>query len=319
VEQVNESGRFFTSSQLTSYFINYRRSEVERAMKRHPILSSAILAALAFVVLSSASAQSSAPQTVSPDDPKFSAFVYDVVSIKPYQDPPNATSSSVYSKDLPDGFSMHNSPLTVIIGQAYRTEHSKIAGAPDWLNRERFDIEAKMDPEVADALQKLSAADQKLARQHMLRVLARDYLKLAFHMETSEVPIYNLVVGKNGAKLKPPADPNTPGGVRMSGAGSAAIMDGKNTTLRSILGTLSLTLGRPVYDMTGLTGNFDFTVKFTPERPGTASPSVDSNPLPEEAPTITIAIEEQLGLKLVSGKGPMDVIVIDHLERPAVN
>jgi uncharacterized protein (TIGR03435 family) len=309
------------------HVIDYRSIEVGDAMKRYPILRGAAILALGFIVLptsfasvntSQDSSQKQA-QAANADDPKFAAFVYDVVSIKPYQDPPNASSSWMGSKDSPDGFIMHNAPLTAIIGQAYRTEHSKIAGAPDWLNREHFDIEAKMDPEVADALQKLSAADQKTARQHMLRVLAREYLKLAFHMETTEVPIYDLIVGKNGSRLKPPADPNTPGGMRMSGSGGATIMDGKNTTLRSILGTLSLAVGRPVYDKTGLSGNYDFIVKFTPERPGTAGPGADSNPALEEAPTLTIAIEEQLGLRLVSGKGPMDVIVIDHVERPGGN
>jgi uncharacterized protein (TIGR03435 family) len=287
-------------------------------MKRQPILLGAIVAALAFTLLSTASAQD-APQTPNADDPRFASFVYDVVSIKPYQDPPNATSSSSGSRELPDGFTMHNSTLNAIIGQAYRTEHFKIAGAPDWLNREHFDVEAKMDPEVADALQNLSPADQKLARQHMLRVLARDYLKLAFHMETAQVPIYELVVGKNGSKLKPPADPNSPGGMRVSGSGNTTTMDAKNSPLASLLGSLSFVVGRPVFDNTGLSGKYDFTLKYTPDRPGSVGPSSDAAPPPDEAPPITIAIEEQLGLKLVPAKGPMDSLVIDHLEKPAVN
>lgn len=297
------------------------------------VLSGASCAALVFAILPIATANptryiayeaasalsQSKPQATDADDPQFAKFVYDVVSIKPYQDPPNANSSWSGSNSSPDGFTMHNSTLNGLVGQAYRTEHFKIGGAPDWLNKDHFDVEAKMDPEVADALQKLSPADQKLARQHMLRVLTHDYLKLVFHMEATEVPIYDLVVGKNGSKLKSPADPNTPGGMRMSGTGGVMTMDAKNSPLRSLLGTLSISLGRPVYDKTGLNGNYDFIVKYTPERPGSAGPGSDAALSPEEAPTLVIAIEEQLGLKLVSGKGPMDVIVIDHIERPSGN
>jgi uncharacterized protein (TIGR03435 family) len=176
-----------------------------------------------------------------------------------------------------------------------------------------------MDSEVADALQKLSPADQKLARQHMLRTLARDYLKLSFHMELTEVSIYELVVGKNGSKLKA-ADPNVPEqGMRVSGNGNMSTWDGKNTALSSMMGQLTYVMGRPVYDKTGLTGLYDFQVKYTHDRTSAAAPGVESAAPPDEAPPISIALEEQLGLKLVSGKGPMDIIVIDHLERPAVN
>jgi uncharacterized protein (TIGR03435 family) len=298
-------------------------------MKRTSILSGALISAAAFVVLpltiarGSAAAQNSAQDqspVANPDDPKFAAFVYDVVSIKPYKDEPSAAVHWMGSKESPDGFTLHNGPLTQIIAQAYRTEHSKVTGMPDWMIKERYDMEAKMEPEVADALQKLNPAEQKLARQHMLRVLARDYLKLTIHMETAQVPIYELVIGKNGPRLKPPADPNTPEqGMRVSGTAGATIWDAKNTKLSSMLGQLSYVMGRPVYDKTGLTEKYDFTVKYTPDRAASAGPGADTAAPPDEAPPITIAIEEQLGLKLVSAKGPMDSIVIDHVERPSVN
>jgi uncharacterized protein (TIGR03435 family) len=298
-------------------------------MKRERILSGVLVAATAFVVLpmsiacASAPAQSSVqdqPIAGNPDDAKFASFVYDVVSIKPYKDEPNATVRWMGSKESPDGLTLHNAPLTQLIALAYRTEHSKVTGAPDWMNKERYDMEAKMEPEVADALQKLSPEDQKLARQHMLRVLTRDYLKLAFHMETAQVPIYELVIGKNGPKLKTPADPNSPEqGLRVSGSGVTTMWDGKSTKLSSMMGQLAYVMGRPVYDKTGLKENYDFTLKYTPDRPASAGPGADNPAPPDEAPPITIAIEEQLGLKLVSTKGPMDSIVIDHVEKPGAN
>jgi uncharacterized protein (TIGR03435 family) len=299
-------------------------------MKPNPIRSCAILAALASIVLPLSFAHSTAAQApaqaqptgATPDDPKFAAFVYDVVSIKPYKDnmdDPKATMHWVGSRDTPDGFTLHNAPMTVLIAQAYRTEHSRLSGTPAWANTDHYEIEAKMDSEVTDAFQKLSPADQKLARQHMLRVLARDYLKLTFHMEVTEVPIYEMVVGKNGPKLKAPADPTVLGpGIMVSGNGGVTTWDGKNVELSSMLGQLGYVVGRPVYDKTGLTGRYDFQVKYATQRPGAGSPDADTAQQ-DAAPPIATALEEQLGLKLVSGKGPMDMIVIDHMEKPVVN
>lgn len=296
-------------------------------MKRKTISACTVLVALVCIVLpiesaTSIPAQTSAqaqPTAATPDDPKFAAFVYDVVSIKPYKEEPFATSSWMGSQESPDGFTLHNAPVTSLIAQAYRTEHSRLAGAPDWANKDRYQIEAKMDSEVADAFQKLSPADQKLARQHMLRILARDYLKLEFHMEVTEVPIYEMVIGKNGPKLKP-ADPNAPEqGMRVSGSGGVTTWDAKNTALSSMMGQLSYVMGRPVYDKTGLTGRYDFLVKYSSDRAGAGSPDINTAPPPDAAPPITTALEEQLGLKLVSSKGPMDNIVIDHVEKPTVN
>jgi uncharacterized protein (TIGR03435 family) len=298
-------------------------------MKRKLIPSCTIIAALACIALSAmcgtliASAQTipqSAAQSANADDPKFAKFVYDIVSIKPYKDDPKATVHWMGTQDSPDGLTMRNAPVTQLIAQAYRTEHSRLSGAPDWATKDRYDMDAKMDSEVADALQKLSVADQKLARQHMLRVLVRDYLKVTFHMETTEVPIFELVVAKNGPKLKAPADPNSPGqGVRVSGMSGATTWDAKNAPIATILNQLSYAAGRPVYDKTGLTGTYDIAVKYTPDRPASAGPGADSAAPPDDAPSISTALEEQLGLKLVPGKGPMDMIVIDHIERPAVN
>jgi uncharacterized protein (TIGR03435 family) len=299
-------------------------------MKPNSIWTGVTLALLTCIVLPISSARSQAAQTsaqsqataATPDDPKFATFVYDVVSIKPYKenmDDPKATVHWMGSQESADGFTLHNAPISVVISQAYHTEHSRLSGAPDWVNKDRYEIEAKMDSEVADAFQKLSPADQKLARQHMLRVLARDYLKLAFHMEVTEVQIYEMVISKNGSKLTP-ADANAPEqGMRVSGGGGVTTWDGKNTALSSMMGQLSYVMGRPVYDKTGLTGRYDFQVKYSSDRAGAGSPDINTTPPPDAEPPIMVALEEQLGLKLVPGKGPMDVIVIDHMEKPAVN
>jgi uncharacterized protein (TIGR03435 family) len=151
-----------------------------------------------------------------------------------------------------------------MIGRAFGTVHFKVSGAPDWASRENYDVEAKMESEVADAFQKLSPADQKLARQHMMQVLARDYLKAAIHMDSTEVSIYELVVAKNGPKLKEVTDAAIPdGGLRVSGNQTGTTWEGHATRIEWIMAQLSYAAGRPVYDKTGLTGRYEFTVKYS--------------------------------------------------------
>jgi len=252
----------------------------------------------------------------------FSAFVYDVVSIKPYKKDPNATSEFMGSQETPDGFTGTNIPLSILLFTAHRTEHSRISGAPSWMNNERYDVEAKMDPDVAEALHKLGPEDQKLARKHMMEEVLKDRMKVAVHMETTEVPIYELVIAKSGIKMKETTDPNAPdGGLRVSGAGGGAFQwQGQGVKIDGMLGQLSYAAGRPVYDKTGLTGKYAFTLKYTPERVlSAAATATAAAPALDTAPPLAQAMEEQLGLKLVSAKGAMDVIVIDHVERPSAN
>jgi uncharacterized protein (TIGR03435 family) len=268
---------------------------------------------------------SPAPQTAStsPDDPKFAAFRYDVVSIKPYKVDPKATSNWMGQQDSPDGVTMRNVGVDFFIGQAYRTEHFKVTGAPDWATREKYEVEAKMDPEVADAFQKLSAADKKLARQHMMQIFVREYLKAAVHMETTEVSVYDLVIAKNGPKLTEVTDPAVPDeGFRGSSIPGGMQIAARGMELATMMGQLSYVAGRPVYDKTGLTGRYNFTLRYSQDNnmsapiPGTGG---DGAPPVDVAPPLARALEEQLGLKLVPSKGNMDMIVIDHVERPVAN
>jgi uncharacterized protein (TIGR03435 family) len=252
-------------------------------------------------------------------DPRFAPFVYDLVVFKPYEGKPDkkkTESNFMGATETPDGYIATNSALTAIIGQAYRTEHMQLSGSPTWLNSERYNVEAKMSPEVMDALQKLAPADQKLARQHMLQALARDYMKLSIHTESKQMQILELRVAKNGPKFKETAATSAlAGGVRVSGHMATF----SASTIAPLAGHLSLWLGRPVFDATGLTGRYDFTLTFSSEQLSNSSaPSDDSAP-PDSPPGLVTAIQEQLGLKLVPAKGTMNVIVIDHVERPAMN
>jgi uncharacterized protein (TIGR03435 family) len=263
-------------------------------------------------------AQSQSP-TGDPNDPKFALFVYDVVVFKPYAgkvEKKKSESEYMGATETPDGYVVANSALTAIIGQACRTEHMQLSGSPTWLNSERYNVEAKMSPEVMDALQKLSPADQKLARQHMLQTLAREYMKLSVHTESKQMQILELRVAKNGPKFKESAAISaSAGSVRVS----SHMATFSASTIAPLASHLSLWLGRPVFDATGLAGRYDFTLTFSSERLSNGSaPSDDSSP-PDAPPSLLTAIQEQLGLKLVSAKGTMNVVVIDHIERPAMN
>ena len=259
-------------------------------------------------------------QAADPSDPKFASFVYDVVSFKPDKPETNARTVSYGMIETPDGFVMQHVGVGFLIANAYRTEHMQMSGAPGWLNSERYMAEAKMSPEVIEAINKLNPADQKLARKHMLQQLVKDYLKLSLHMESKEVPSYELQIARSGPKLKEVTDPAIPDqGLMVSGGpGGSTKCTGRSTTVSQILNQISYYAGRPVFDKTGLTGRYDFTLIFARDSVAPAATSGDAPP-PSDAPDIMTAIQEQLGLKLVPAKGMMDVLVIDHVERPPLN
>jgi uncharacterized protein (TIGR03435 family) len=156
----------------------------------------------------------------------------------------------------------------------------------------------------------------------MLQSLMEERFKLALHRETRMEPIYELVVAKGGPKLKESAGPDANGRFGFFCASIAGPCTSTDMGIGGLVGMLSRMLGRPVSDKTGLTGKYDYTLTFTPEPaqavsgapPQEALPSVDSN-----APSIFTALQEQLGLKLESTRGPVEVLVIDNAARPDPN
>jgi uncharacterized protein (TIGR03435 family) len=256
-----------------------------------------------------------------------SKFEYEVASIKP--DLSDHTSSS--TNNPPDGFSATNATLAVLVQSAYGIPNFQLIGGPDWINSERYVVDAKMDSETADALQKLALEDRLLVRQHMLQVLLADRLKLTIHHDTRELPVYFLVVAKNGSKLHQanPGDTYADGvkgrgnpmgqGVSSSSNRFATSITSQGMPLSRLIPLLARALGRPVLDKTELTGNFDYALKFAVDRPE-PDDTLNGRPFPDsDAPFLFEAIQQQLGLKLESGKGPVEVIVIDHIERPSGN
>jgi len=249
-----------------------------------------------------------------------SALQYEVASIKP-----NKYSSHMLGLGFwIERFTATSVTLQGLIREAYEVEDNQISGAPPWLYSERYDIEAKADKSVADELLKLSFDQRVIEYRRMLQTLLADRLKLTLHSETKELPVYALVIAKNGPKLKDvkPGDAD-PSGMTFG----RGLFKGQGVRIAFLVRMLSQQqLGRPVLDKTGLTGKYDFTLQWTPEenrapmfkgtRDGGQGPD---SPPDSSGPSIFTAIQEQLGLKLEAQKGPAEVLVIDHVERPSEN
>jgi uncharacterized protein (TIGR03435 family) len=190
--------------------------------------------------------------------------------------------------------------LTDLAGNAYHRERYQITGGPSWMNSERYDVQANAPGETAPTQDDL---------RRMLRALLADRFQLKVHMETKELPTYALVAGKNGPKLKE----STAGEYSQSASGNrTAHMAFVKATMEQLAGNLYYSVGRPVFDKTGLRGFYDFTLDWTPDYGG--PPTADSNGV-----NIFTALQEQLGLKLEPQKAPIEMLLIDHAERPSEN
>lgn len=217
----------------------------------------------------------------------------------------------------PGRLSVTNLPLKTIIQWAYVDDMDdyRISGGPSWIESERFDIEGTAPNPVARDQLRL-----------MLQTLLEDRFKLAARRETKDLPVFSLAIAKKGPRLvqSPPEADKAQGGVFIRGFR----ITGQTATMQQLAKTLSQVLHRPVRDETGLSGSYDFDTKeFAADQDVSANlykdlpPDLAARipPPPASAPSIFTAVEEQLGLKLQSSKGPVEVLVIDHVERPSEN
>jgi uncharacterized protein (TIGR03435 family) len=218
----------------------------------------------------------------------------------------------------PDGITATNVTLQMLIRAAYGVQDYQISGAPNWLKVDKYDLGAKMSSTVADELHKLDQDRSMLERRRMLQALLADRLKLTLHRDTKQLPIYSLVVAKHGSKLN---EAKEEGYMRL-GRGQ---LTSQGVDIATLASALSRQLGRPVLDKTGIAGYYEFTLQWTPDESQTFT-GLDGSLIPDKAqprdpsgPSVFIAIQEQLGLKLESGKGPVEIFVIDHVERPSEN
>lgn len=264
----------------------------------------ALLLAVCFAPAVRVSGQSNspAPHGASPKAPAF-----DVVSVRPAK--PNCPGMSLSGP--PGRYSARCVTLWALIYNAYevRSFHDYPPGLPSWADKDTFDIEAKADDDTTAAMEKLPGRDQAREGREMLQSILVDRFQLRIHYESKPQPVYDLVLAKGGAKLKPlPADLK-PGGGMSAGPGRMTIHNQSVAAFAHFLSQTNLA-GRLVVDKTALAGNYDFDLKWTPD---------DQQGTSDAGPTLFTALEEQLGLKLVPAKAPVDVLVIDHAERPTEN
>lgn len=204
----------------------------------------------------------------------------------------------------------------------YYNVDQRVVGGPKWLGSSRFDIVAKCDEGTMHAFAKMPLKQQLRTQQIMVQALLVDRFKLRTHLELRRFPVYALVQAKGGSKMKLSGkigedelgDTNGPPGNWKATSVTMKVLANELSSLPEIGGKI-------VIDRTGLKGNFDFVIKWTPDLTmGAAPPGVDdglnSDP---SAPSLVTALQEQLGLKLESTKEPVDVIVIDSAELPTPN
>jgi uncharacterized protein (TIGR03435 family) len=221
---------------------------------------------------------------------------FEVASIKP-----TATKDGSFTFDFPPGgrFSGRNLAVQNLLRIAYELQDYQISGGQGWISSAGFDIEARAAAGTGEL-------PGKQVRE-MVQSLLADRFHLALHRETRPLPIYALIVGKTGPKLQA-ADSDAASNWSQK-MGQLITQKMSMTALASIL---TFDLKRPVRDETGLRGDFAFTLEWT-HGLGESDGGIPSRP------SLFTAVQEQLGLKLESTKGPVEVFVIDHVERPSAN
>jgi bla regulator protein blaR1 len=212
---------------------------------------------------------------------------------------------------------------------------NQVIGGPDWLASDRFDIVAKAESDFGPPASEGGPPKELLG---MVRRLLEDRCQLKVHLETRELPIYNLVVARSDRQLGPKIRRSAGDCIRPDSSGAPptasdpdrfcgsmrnnfnGVLSATAVTMQSwvgFLGNLPL-VSRVVRDRTGLAGEFDLQMEFVPAFLQNPNPdgSAVPNPAADSGPNLFTALQEQLGLKLESTKGPVDVLVIDHVERP---
>jgi uncharacterized protein (TIGR03435 family) len=208
----------------------------------------------------------------------------------------------------PQGIDIRGGRLSEIIADAYQIPYSRIsppsnAGSSDAWSA-RYEIAARADHSVS-----------KEQLMLMVRTLLEDRFKLALHHEPKIVPVFKLVIGKNGPKLQESATEGPPGGAL--GPNGITI---RNTELWRFCAMLSGRMGRPVVDLTGLKGSYDFTLRLDVlEGVSTSDPDYKLKVVDWSSSSIYSDIQKQLGLRLEADKAPVDYLVIDHVEKPDAN
>jgi uncharacterized protein (TIGR03435 family) len=206
--------------------------------------------------------------------------------------------------------------LAGLIMSAYKLRTFQVSGAPEWRNEtgryQLYDIEARAPGAGVPTMDEV---------REMLQTLLAERFQLKFHRETKELPAYDLVVGNSPPKLKPSAPD-----VETRAASTARLRTNyTNVSISDLVLRIGALFDRPLFDRTGLQGGYDFTLEYMPSLPNTAQLSPEEAAAlarlypADEAPPLPVALQQQLGLKVVSAKEQVEILIIDHVERPSTN
>jgi bla regulator protein BlaR1 len=228
--------------------------------------------------------------------------------------------------DMFPNLTVERATLKALIRMAYRVHYFQISGGPDWIDSDRYNIQAKTEGAPKPGPEGLT-----LQRLRLQRLVAERF-KLAVHTERKELPIYELTVAKRGPRLQAPnciqRDPGdrtiAPGKTMRDYCGFGGWSNGRYEAtagnMADLTGGLSDLLERVVVDHTGIKGTFHIQLTYAPDDSTIRLPDLPGAPPPPvDGPNVFTALEEQLGLKLEAAKGPVEVLVIDHAEKPDAN
>ena len=280
-------------------------------------MSRCILASLLALTLAGRSAHAQLPSITDASAGAATAAAgplpqWDVAVVKPH----SASDGMMSWRITPDGLSLINLPLEQLICNAWDLKAYQLSGVAGWMKTSSFDLTAKVSPEDAAAYGKLNVVQRRI----MLQKLLTERFQLKVHTETKTLPIYDLVLDKGGPKLRPTTALDAPSdeerkanpdkyrkGLMSMGPG---MFQATGVPVASLASQLANALGRTVHDATGLTGAYDITLHYRREEVSTDI---------SDLPPLLVALQEQLGLKLIPSKGPVETLIVDSAQKPDAN
>jgi uncharacterized protein (TIGR03435 family) len=258
---------------------------------------------------------------------------FDVISIRQNLTPPQQRNGPPQFGPTADGYRMVSGPLLLPMITAFVPETgaaafmpNQIKGLPDWVMRDAYDIDARVSEEDRAEWQKPES--QKTMLPAMMQSLLEERFKLSVHREIKDASVYLLTVSKGGPKFKE-SDPAAEhpdgmklpwGGILVQSGGNATLYGTSMASLATLLSSIGGNgAGRQIQDKTGLTGRYDITIKLSDMSPPPQSSTNAGGTTAADPGSIIFTVVESLGLKLESGKQPVETLVIDHIEKPSEN